>query len=269
MKLWVLTILLMLLIIPCVSADTTTYATQGAGETDNGESGVLVPIGIPVQLVYVYTWISLGFLFLIAAGASQKNGEFWAILLPIFASMFVWWGWLVMPTSQGIGIIFISGMLAIGIYFKGKQQEKFGIAGPGSPFLNIVFWMVIVQASIGLINATDLFSGTGNSSVTPLEYQNVDLTTAVPEVAKTGGFFQDLTSDLYLLGTGAWSAMTMMWEVLISIVYFKSLVLSIAPFLADVALVSTFLDVLSVAIDFIILVAVWMWLFKPPMGETV
>lgn len=263
-----LIILLACLLIGAVSAETT-YATQGAGETDKGESGVLVPIGIPVQLVYVYTWISLGFLFLIAAGASQKNGEFWAILLPIFASMFVWWGWLVMPTSQGIGIIFISGMLAIGIYFKGKQQEKFGIAGPGSPFLNIVFWMVIVQASIGLINATDLFSGTGNSSVTPLEYQNVDLTTAVPEVAKTGGFFQDLTSDLYLLGTGAWSAMTMMWEVLISIVYFKSLVLSIAPFLADVALVSTFLDVLSVAIDFIILVAVWMWLFKPPMGETV
>ena len=264
-----LILLLACVLIGVVSADTTTYATQGAGETDKGESGVLVPIGIPVQLVYVYTWISLGFLFLIAAGASQKNGEFWAILLPIFASMFVWWGWLVMPTTQGIGIIFISGMLAIGIYFKGKQQEKFGIAGPGSPFLNIVFWMVIVQASIGLINATDLFSGTGNSSVTPLEYQNVDLTTAVPEVAKTGGFFQDLTSDLYLLGTGAWSAMTMMWEVLISIVYFKSLVLSIAPFLADVALVSTFLDVLTVAIDFIILVAVWMWLFKPPMGETV
>ena len=265
---------LLILLLACAlvgvaSADTTTYATQGIGATDKGESGVLVPIGIPVQLVYVYTWISLGFLFLIAAGASQKNGEFWAILLPIFASMFVWWGWLVMPTSQGIGIIFMSGMLAIGIYFKGKQQEKFGIAGPGSPFLNIVFWMVIVQASIGLINATDLFSGTGNSSVTPLEYQNVDLTTAVPEVAKTGGFFQDLTSDLYLLGTGAWSAMTMMWEVLISIVYFKSLVLSIAPFLADVAIVNTFLDVITVAIDFIILVAVWMWLFKPPMGETV
>ena len=264
-----LILLLACLLIGVVSADTTSYATQGAGETDKGESGVLVPIGIPVQLVYVYTWISLGFLFLIAAGASQRNGEFWAILLPIFASMFVWWGWLVMPTSQGIGIIFMSGILAIGIYFKGKQQEKFGIAGPGSPFLNIVFWMIIVQASIGFINATELFSGTGNSAVTPLQYQNVDLTTVVPDVAKTGGFFQDLTSDLYLLGSGAWAAMTMMWKVLISIVYFKSLVLSIAPFLADVAMVDLFLNVITVAIDFIILVAVWLWLFKPPMGETV
>lgn len=268
MKLWIIPLLIMLLL-PCVSASTTVYATQGIGETDKGESGVLVPIGIPVELVYIYTWISLGFLFLIAAGASQKNGEFWAILLPIFASMFVWWGWLTMPTAQGIGIIFMSGILAIGIYFKGKQQERFGIAGPGSPFLNIVFWMVIVQASMGFINATGLFDGTGNSAISPLQYQNVDLTEVVPDIAKTGGFFQDLTSDLYLVGTGAWAAMTMMWKVLISIVYFKSLVLSIAPFLADVTIVDLFLNVITVAIDFIILVAVWMWLFKPPMGETV
>ena len=264
-----LIILLACVLVGVVSADTTTYATQGLGVTDKGESGVLVPIGIPVTLIYVYTWISLGFLFLIAAGASQRNGEFWAILLPIFASMFVWWGWLVMPTAQGIGIIFMSGMLAMGVYFKGKQQEKFGIAGPGSPFLNIVFWMVIIQASIGFINATGLFSGTGNSAITPLEYQNVDLTETVPDIAKTGGFFQDLTSDLYLLGAGAWAAMTMFWKVLVSIIYFKSLVLSIAPFLADVEIVDLFLNVITVAIDVIITVAVWMWLFKPPIGETV
>ena len=174
-----------------------------------------------------------------------------------------------MPTSQGIGIIFMSGILAIGIYFKGKQQEKFGIAGPGSPFLNIVFWMIIVQASIGFINATGLFDGTGNSSNSPLQYQNVDLKTTVSDIAKTGGFFQDLTSDLYLLGSGAFAAFTMFWKVLMSIIYFKSLVLSIAPFLAGVRIVELFLNVITVAIDVIITVAIWMWLFKPPMGETV
>ena len=265
---YLILMVVILLLAGVVSADVS-YATQGAGETDKGADGVMVPIGIPVTHLYLYTWISLGFLALIAASAAQRNGEFWAILLPIFAAMFVWWGWLVMPTAQGIGIIIMTGVLAFAVYAKGKQQEKFGIAGPGSPFLNIVFWMVIIQASIGFINATGLFSGTGNSAVTPLLYQNVDLATSVPDIASTGGFFKDITADLYLMGAAGFSAMMMFWKVLLGIVYFKGLVLSIAPFLADNTIVDLFLNVLTVGIDIVVVIAVWIWLFKPPIGEAV
>ncbi len=251
-------------------SSATYYTSQGAGETDKGPDGVMVPLGIPVENVRIYTWISLGFLFLIAGTAAQRGSEVVAFLLPLFASMFVWWGWLVMPIEQGMGIIIMSGMLALGVYFKGKQQEKFGIAGPGSPFLNIVFWMVIVQSSMGFINATGLFSGYGsNSALTPLEYQNVDLTKTVPDIASTGGFFDSITSDLYILGNGAWAAMTMLWSTLMAIVWFKSLVLSIAPFLANVSIVDAFLTVISVAINVMIAVAVWVWVFKPPVGESI
>jgi hypothetical protein len=255
------------------AASAVTYTTQGAGETDLGPSGVLVPLGIPADYLYIYTWISLGFLFLIAGTASQRNGEFWAILLPIFAAMFVWFGWLKLLTpeaqAQEWGIVLMCGVLAFAVYMKGKQQEKFGIAGPGSPFLNLVFWMVIIQASMGFINATGLFGGTGNSAATPLQYQNVDLTTTVPHLAQTGGFFDTITSDLYLMGAAAWSAATMIWKVLMAVVYFKGLVISIAPFLNDVAIVDAFLNVFTVAIDFMIMIAVWIWLFKPPVGESI
>ena len=54
-----------------------------------------------------------------------------------------------------------------------------------------------------------------------------------------------------------------------AVVYFKGLVLSIAPFLSESALVGSLLDVFTVAIDVIIAVAVWIWLFKPPLGESV
>ena len=252
-----------------ISSAATVVVTGGAGEMDKGIDGVGVPIGIPIAYAYIYTWISLGFLFLIAASASQRNGEFWAILLPIFASMFYWWGWLVLPTAQGIGIIIMAGVLAMGVYFKGKQQEKFGLAGPGSPFLNIVFWMIILQASIGFINATHMFDGTGNSAATPVKYQNVDLSVSVPTKAQTGGFFAGVTDTLYLMTQGTIAAFTMMWGVLSGIFNFKALVLSIAPFLTSNDTVGLFLNVITVAIDFIITVAIWMWIFKPPIGEGV
>jgi hypothetical protein len=269
MKVNRLILLFMIAIALCVGTASAYYTTQGAGETDKGPDGVMVPIGIPVQYVYLYTWFSLGFLFLIAGSAAQRGSEVIAFLLPLFASMFVWWGWLVMPIEQGMGIIIMSGMLALGVYFKGKQQEKFGIAGPGNQFLNIVFWMIVVQASIGFINATGLFGSNMNSSATPLQYQNVDLVTSVPSAASTGGFFDSLTSDLYLLGNGAWSAMTMLWSILMSIVWIKSLILSIAPFLSGVAVVDAFLTVISVAINVIIVIAIWVWLFKPGPGESI
>jgi len=259
-------------LIPIVSA-TTVYSTQGAGVTFLGPSGVLVPLWQDPTYNWIYTWISLGFLFLIAGTASQRNGEFWAILLPIFAAMFVWFGWLNMNNTEAQarlwGIVLCCAILAVAIYIKGKQQEKFGIAGPGSPFLNLVFWMIIIQASMGFINATGLFSGTGNAAVTPTQYQNVDLSASVPNIAQTGGFFDTITSDIYLLGAAAFSALTMLWKVLISVVYFKSLVISIAPFLNGVSIVDAILDVFTVAIDFMIAVAVWIWLFKPPLGESV
>lgn len=261
-------VLMCLLIVGVASAEY--YSTQGSGETDKGADGVMVPLGIPVQFVQIYTWISIGFLFLLAGSSAQKGSEVIAFLVPLFAAMFVWWGWLVMPVEQGMGIIIMSGMLALGVYFKGKQQEKFGIAGPGNQFLNIVFWMIVIQASIGFINATGLFSGYGsNSAITPLQYQNVDLTTTIPNTASTGGFFDNLTSDFYLLTNAAWSAMTMLWSTLLAVVWFKSLVLSIAPFLVDVAIVDAFLTVISVAINIIISVAVWVWLFKPGPGESI
>lgn len=264
-------IFLLMLLVGIASAET---GEQWAGVTGKGENGVLVPLGIPVEYVYVYTWISLCILFLIAASASQRNGEFWAILLPLFAAMFVWWGWLVMPTEAGMGVIIMASILALGIYFKGKQQEKFGIAGPGSPFLNIVFWMIIIQASIGFINAvnvqSEIFgSNSTNSAITPTAYQNVDLSANVPKYAQTGGVGADIASTIYFAAQAAYSVLILFWKVVMGIIWFKSLVLSIAPFLAEYSIVNLFLNVISVGIDFIIAIAVWTMIFKPPIGENI
>jgi hypothetical protein len=127
----------------------------------------------------------------------------------------------------------------------------------------------MIQASIICVNQIGLFSGFGNSAASPLQYQNVDLTTTVPQVAQTGGFFDSLTSDLFMAGAAAFSAMTMVWKVLVGIVYFKSVIVGIAPFLAGVPAVDSLLSLISVAIDVMIAIAVWIWLFKPGVGENI
>jgi hypothetical protein len=256
-------LIVLVLLIGCIGTSSAYYQEQWAGETGKGTDGVMVPLGIPPDYLFVYTWISLCFLFLIAASASQRNGEFWAILLPLFAALFVWWGWLVMPAAQGMGIIIMAAILALGVYFKGKQQAAFGIAG----FLNIVFWMIIIQASIGFINGLHMFDA--NSAVTPLKYQTVDLEETVPNYAQTGGVGADIASTMFFAAQAVYAALVMMWSVLMGIIYFKGLVLSIAPFMNDFAVVDAFLTVITIGIDFIIAVAIWTWLFKPPIGENI
>ena len=267
----ILTIIGILLLISSVSA-VEVFESQGSGVTGKGVDGVRVPLGIPVQFKYLYTWIALGFLGLIATSASQRNSEFWAILLPIFASMFIYFDWLTLNTpdaqAKELGLVIMCGVLAMGIYFKGKQQEKFGIAGPGSTFLNLVFWMVVIQASIGFINAAGLFSADANSAVTPSAYQNADLIETVPQYLETGGLFQSVMSTAVLLPTMAISSLVMVGKILYGIVYFRSLVISIAPFLNGIPVVELFLNAMSVAIDFMIGIAIWVWVFKPPGGES-
>lgn len=253
-------------LISTVSA--TSYAEQYIGVTCLGPTGVLVDLGFPPGYTYFYNYISLCFLFLIAASASERNNEFFAILLPIFAAMFMWFGWLVGPSTEQLwGIVICCGVLATAVYIKGRQQAKFGISGPGSPFLNLVFWMIVVQASIGFINATDLFNY--NAAVTPDGYTNVQLTEDVQNITGTGGFWDTITSDAYLLGAAGFSALMLLWKTLAAVVNFQSLILSIAPWLSGSPLVSTMLVAITIGIDFMIAIAVWTWLFKPPAGENV
>lgn len=58
-------------------------------------------------------------------------------------------------------------------------------------------------------------------------------------------------------------------NVILSIVYFKGLVLSIAPFLADSTIVDLGLNVFTVAIDVVISYTFLTWFFKTPPGEAV
>jgi len=247
-----------------------SYAPAYSGLTMYGDcpGGAMVCLGFPIEFIYFYNYISIGFLFLIASSASERNSSFFAILLPLFAGLFAWWRWLVLPSFEQVGgVIICCAVLAVAIYMKGKQQEKFGIAGPGSPFLNIVFWMVVIQASIGFINSMGMFEY--NAMITPEVFQNVVLAQSVPSHMGAGGLWSAITSVVYLSGGLAVSALLMIFNTLLAIVYFKGLVLSIIPFAAGVPIVENMLTVITVGIDVVIIYALFLWHYKPGAGETV
>jgi hypothetical protein len=227
----------------------------------------MVCLGFPVEFIYFYNYISIGFLFLIASSASERNSSFFAILLPLFAGLFAWWRWLVLPSFEQVGgVIICCAVLAVAIYMKNKQQEKFGIAGPGSPFLNIVFWMVVIQASIGFINSMGMFEY--NAMITPEVFQNVVLADTVAMHMGAGGVWSAINSVVYLAGGLAISALMMMLNTLLAIVYFKGLVLSIIPFAGGIPVVENMLMVITVGIDVVIIYAIFLWYYKPGAGET-
>jgi hypothetical protein len=246
-----------------------SYAPAYSGLTMYGDcpGGAMVCLGFPVEFIYFYNYISIGFLFLIASSASERNSSFFAILLPLFAGLFAWWRWLVLPSFEQVGgVIICCAVLAVAIYMKNKQQEKFGIAGPGSPFLNIVFWMVVIQASIGFINSMGMFEY--NAMITPEVFQNVVLADTVAMHMGAGGVWSAINSVVYLAGGLAISALMMMLNTLLAIVYFKGLVLSIIPFAGGIPVVENMLMVITVGIDVVIIYAIFLWYYKPGAGET-
>jgi len=95
---------------------------QGWGVDMKGPSGVGIDFGLPLGW---YQWISISILFLMASMASQRTKQFWVILIPVFAAIFLWAGWFT-GQSNSWGIIVFVAVLGGIIYLKSSLREKFG-----------------------------------------------------------------------------------------------------------------------------------------------
>lgn len=159
------------------------------GVTSKGPSGMLVDLRLPDPMYY--PWISLFLLFLVTSLASKNNLRFMAVLVPVMAALFFFFGWLY--GTYVSAIIPFCGLLGATYYMKGSLRENYGTGGPGSMLMNIVVFMIILQMSVGFINETGWL---GHAAViTPKnEFSNVDLTTVRDGVSNFGGINDPLQS---------------------------------------------------------------------------
>lgn len=199
--------IVMLALVGAVSA-ATENVSAGSSLVCKGPYDILVSLGIeyilPITQARVfYNWISVIGLTCIAAMASQRTTRFFGILVPVFAALFMYFGWFTMndPASPEKlwGVVVIATVIAVAVYMKGSLHERFGIAGPGAMVFNVVFYIIILQAVVGFVNSTAIWSGAQAAPSTTSEYTNVELTQKMTDVNENAGAIDTLSADASML----------------------------------------------------------------------
>jgi len=258
----------------------TVSATNMSASRDATMTGAykLVSLGletiVPAQATMYYNYLSIGILFLIGSLSSSRNTRFFAILIPIFAAMLVYFEWLSGPDPvQTWGVIVMAVILGAAIYMKDTLRERFGTGGPGSMVMNLMMFILILQSTIGVVNMTHLWEGNAAADISnEWTYNNVDLSTQAPMITNTGGLLNDVSSTLGVMTDMMVSVLKFMLSLLTSIFLFSAVLVWTYPWIAtnpdgSANLIGwSLILLLQAAIYFIYIKFLYDTFAKPPMG---
>ena len=104
---------------------------------------------------------------MLGAMSSKRMTRFFALLIPMFAAMLAFFGWLHAPNEVATwGVIIMTSIIGVVTYMKGSLRENFGGGGPGNLIVNLVFYLIILQTCVGLVLLQDVWTNpTTNISV--------------------------------------------------------------------------------------------------------
>ena len=257
---------------PAVSAATTNI-TGGASITCKG-AWPLVSLGIerfvPVTSAMVYyNWISIGLIVMLGAMASARTTRFIALLIPVIAALLIFLQWFTPASSahpaQLWGIVVFSALLAVAAYMKGSLHEKFGISGPGSMLFNVVFFIIILQATVGFVNGLDLWQN-DTGAVGTTSFSNIDLKTEIETTSTTGGGLNDLIQAGAILLDMAYGVILMFISMGLALIGFSAVLAFIYPWIPATTEGTAFLVLLQIGIYIIYYMAYMRMIYKP-VGE--
>ena len=236
MKLTTIFCLILLGLLLVLPVGATSYESASRGATFNGPYGILVPLGleqvIPLQTALMfYNWIAIMLLFFIMSMASQRNMRFFVIIVPMIAALFAYFGWLNSTNDAQVwGFIGLTALISVAIYMKDSNKEKWGTAGPGNPMLNLVFFMILLQSAVGVVNTTGIWDQ--NMAATPSQYQNVDLSEQMGGISNTGGLLEGAIATAVQLLEMSIMILKMIISIILTVAAFSVTLLIIFPFLA-------------------------------------
>lgn len=250
-----LLILFLMLVVGVVAADTYTNISSSRSVTTKGAYDILVSLGIEYILplasaYYWYNLISIGLLVGVTSIASKRNTGQVALLIPAITGLCIYFGWLHSPNpTMTYGMLAFSVVVAGAIYMNDTLHMNFGMAGPGSKFLNIVFYMIILQAVVGFVNTSAIW-GDNNVGVQTGAYSNVDLQEEITSLSDTGGWMNDIISTATIFTEVAIATLKILISVLVSVFLFGLALLLIFPFL-NTPITVAFLAVVTVILDYL------------------
>jgi hypothetical protein len=261
--------LLILALIAIVGTVSATNITSSCGLTASGPFNILVSLGLeyilPIDWAYLfYNVIALTLLYATLSLASQRDIRFYAVGLPLLAAALAFFGWYNgygTSSMQIWGNIIATGLIGTGVYLKETNREKWGAGGGGSTLINFVFFIILLQACVGLINGSQIWQD--NTAPTPTQYQNVNLEQQIGGINNSGGLFGGAISTLEMLGVLAIQALIMVLTVIATIAAFSAVLVFVFPFLGS----GLPLQILIVTQIVVWLLYLWMWFiftYKPP-----
>lgn len=242
--------------------------------------GLRVPLGWenylpPTWTFLIYNALSLVILFFITGFSSNRTERFYTILIPAFSGILWWFGWMssynvathtVIWAPQLAGITF-AALLGVGVYLKTANRDRYGTGGPGLTLLNVLYFVILIQTAVGLVNAGSIWNS--NAAVTPQAYQynNVDIGQQVSSYNNQGGFMGQIgaiASQLTILAVQAGQTLLM---VLASIAFFAPVMLSTFPWIAGSPWAVALLFSVNVILDLIYGWFIFLIFFKPPVVD--
>lgn len=262
-----LMVLALMVLVPSVMA--AANITSSNGLTNKGPFNILVSFGleyvVPLDWAYMfYNFIAIALLYFATSMASQRNMRFFVVIVPILAGMFAFFGWYnsYNSTVPVWPIVIASALIGVGIYLKDTNREKWGAGGGGSTLVNFVFYIILLQACVGLVNGSNIWGN--NSAPTPNQYQNVDLQGQIGGINNSGGLLGGAISTGVMLLTLGIQALIMILSIIATVAAFSVVLVFIFPWLSQSPMALAVLGVVQIVIW---LLYVWFWfimIYKPP-----
>jgi hypothetical protein len=154
--------------------------------------------------LYTGEIIALSFLFLLSSIWSEDNVRFGYVVTPLFAGLLWIFGLIPFVTGLGTAMATVVFMGVISFY-RSQAKYKYGVFGTAGGILyKVVFFLIILQLSIGYVNSMATFTVNGNPLQTVAtqqqltsagNYQTYNLQSANQTFSNIGG------------DTSAWSAL--------------------------------------------------------------
>jgi hypothetical protein len=266
-KLFFLLLTMVILIAPVMAA---SHLTSSNGLTASGPYNILLSLGleylVPIGWAYlIYNFIAIGLLYLAMSVASQRNMRFFAVIIPMLAGIFAFFGWYnnYNSTVPVWPLVIATSLIGAGIYLKDTNREKWGSGGGGTTIINFVFYIILLQACVGLVNNSGIWGN--NNAPTPDQYQNVDLQAQIGGINNTGGWLGVAGSVLTTLTVVGYQACQMIFSILATVAVFSLVLIFVFPFLATSTLAIAVLAVTQIVIWLLYSWMFFLMTYKPPV----
>lgn len=279
LKVWLFTALITLAVVSIPASALPTFTEMGRTIMEYDGFGLIVNLGIhnwvdATTAIMIYNYIAVGLIMLVAAFSGQRSESRFTFIVPLFALLMVWFGWLKAPDqSTMVGTTIALLLLGAFMYVNDMNREKYGTQGPGNKLLTMVFMLIIFQAvmvmtaSVGWnvsetasgVTTDALCNGYGYTcdSTGKLDYQN-----SATAISSVGGASLDIINVL------KWAyevmiAMIMFLVKIVAAVFLFSYMLYLAYPALQVPQVVALLAVIQVVIWAVYVIAFFNWYAKP------